>query len=119
MGPPAIGAGHTPPHGFFKTLGMVTLLRLPPNSPFALMNLLMSSVKVPRVPFVLGTIIGMSPRTVLAVVIGAGVNELTNDELTKAVPDWVIYGGIGLTVVVMVVIGIVANRAIERLTGKG
>jgi hypothetical protein len=30
-----------------KSIGTVSLLRLPPNSPFALMNLVLSAVKVP------------------------------------------------------------------------
>lgn len=102
--------------GFWKTLGMVTLLRLPPNSPFAITNLVMASVKVPRVPYLIGTVLGLLPRTVLAVVVGAGVGKFTREELKKAMPMWgIVAGVIVLVLVALVVIG-VANRALTRFT---
>lgn len=101
--------------GFWPTLGIVALLRLPPNSPFALTNLVMASVKVKWLPFILGTIIGMTPRTSAAVFVGAGLKELTG-ETVKSVPKPVWIAGIVITVVVLLVIGSVANRAIKRVT---
>lgn len=107
-------------HGFWKTLGMVALLRLPPNSPFALTNLVMASVKVPRLPFILGTLIGMAPRTSIAVVIGAGLKEsFSKDALDEAKPAWVWPVSIGVTLVIVVVIGLIADRAIKRVTRRG
>lgn len=105
--------------GFWKTAGMVALLRCPPNSPFALANLVMASVKVPRGPFVLGTLVGMAPRTALAVAIGAGVERFTKDQLERAVPGWVWGAGIALTVVVVVIVGAIADRAVKRITRAG
>lgn len=102
--------------GWLGTTGMVALLRLPPNSPFALMNLVMASVKVPRSCFLVGTLVGMLPRSSLAVVIGAGVEKLTKESLDAAVPWWVWWASIGLTVAIVAVIGYIANRAIERIT---
>jgi uncharacterized membrane protein YdjX (TVP38/TMEM64 family) len=101
--------------GFVKTTGMVALLRFPPNSPFALVNLLMASVKVPRGPYLLGTIIGMAPRTAVAVAIGATVKEFTTAELSKAMPLWLWIAGIAVMLVVLVVVGVIAERAIARL----
>ncbi len=102
--------------GFWRTFGMVTLLRLPPNSPFALTNVVMASVKVPRVPFILGTIIGMAPRSTLAVMIGAGVKEFSKQGLSEAAPKWVLGVGIGAAILVVLLVGHLANRAIARAT---
>lgn len=101
---------------FWRSLGMVTLLRLPPNSPFAAMNLMLASVKVPRTAFLLGTLLGLTPRTALAVVIGAGVEHLTREELST--PRWVLITGIAVTIVVVITIGLIANAAIKRVTGQ-
>lgn len=102
--------------GFWKNLGMVALLRVPPNSPFALTNLVMASVKVPRAAFVLGTLIGMAPRTAAAVWVGSQAAELTG--LSER-PTWMVVSGIILSIVVLGVVGLVADRAIKRVTGMG
>lgn len=98
--------------GFVRQTGIVTLLRLPPTSPFALTNLVLAAAGVRLAPFVVGTIIGMAPRTVVAVIIGAGVKELTDDAFEKARPAWVWWAGIGVSVAVLVVIMLVAKRAL-------
>lgn len=100
------------PRRFWKTLGTVTLLRL--NSPFALTNIVMASVSVPRFPYVLGTLIGLSPRTTLSVIIGAGINELTKESVAK--PKWLVISGIAVAIVVAVVIGMISNAAVKRFT---
>lgn len=102
-------------HGFWKTLGMVTLLRMPPNSPFALTNLVMASVHVPRVPFVLGTLLGMAPRTIAGVFIGQGLEQLTDESIKDATPRWLWILGIGLTLAIAMIIGMVAKRALDRV----
>lgn len=105
--------------GWVRTAGIVALLRLPPNSPFALTNLVMASVKVPRLPFAVGTVLGMAPRTTLAVVIGAGVNQLTRDDLDQAVPTWVVWVGMAVTLAVVVLVGVIASRAVKKMTRAG
>ncbi len=102
--------------GFWKTLGMVALLRLPPNSPFALTNLVMASVRVPRLPFLLGTIVGMLPRSALAVVIGAGLSDFSREALKKAAPGWVWIASIAVAVAVVVVISSMASKAVAKFT---
>lgn len=105
-----------PRRRFVKTLAMVSLLRLPPNSPFAMTNLVMASVHVPWGPYLLGTLIGMTPRTSLAVVIGAGIHGTMNrDALESSAPPWALWAGIAVAALVVVVIGVHANRAIKRL----
>ncbi len=104
--------------GQLKTLGIVTLLRLPPNSPFALTNLVLASAGVRLLPFIIGTLIGMAPRTALAVYLGSGVQVLTRETLSPTqAPKQVVIGGIILTVIVVLIIGHIANRALARVTG--
>lgn len=106
-------------HAFLRTFGTVALLRLPPNSPFALTNLLLASSKVPILPYLLGTAVGMLPRTALAVVIGAGVHDaLSKEALEQATPKWVWAAGIGVTIAIVAVFGHIANKAIERVAAK-
>ncbi|MFZ4431226.1 MAG: TVP38/TMEM64 family protein [Phycisphaerales bacterium] len=102
-----------------KSIGTVSLLRLPPNSPFALMNLLLSAVKVPRLAYLVGTCIGMAPRTAAAVAIGAGIKEaLTRESIDRAMPRWMIIAGIAVTVGIALIIGSIANRAIRRVSER-
>lgn len=101
--------------GFWKTLGVVALVRVPPNSPFALTNLVLASVKVRFAPFVLGTLIGMAPRTAAAVYIAATLREQAAAEVAKQRPWWWIAVGIVLTFVVLGVLGLVAKRALSKM----
>lgn len=98
--------------GMLKTLGIVTLLRLPPNSPFALCNLLLAATRVPWHTYLLGTVFGLGPRTALVCYTAARLSDpdVKDDRLF-----W--WAGIGITVVVLVVIGSIANRALGRFTG--
>jgi len=106
--------------GFWRTLGLVTLIRLPANSPFALTNLVMASVRVPRVAYALGTLIGLTPRTAIAIWLASSIEGTINSEALQATKKgWLIAGSFGVFLVVLVVIGVIANRAIARLTTVG
>lgn len=102
-----------------KTLGIVTLLRLPPNSPFALTNLVLSSVKVPLWIFLLGTLVGMAPRTAVAVFIASKLQNQLASEVAEQRPWWIIVAGIVLSLIVLGVIGLIAQKALTKLTGEG
>tara|TARA_R110000782_G_scaffold19101_9_gene52038 strand:- start:1842 stop:2651 length:810 start_codon:yes stop_codon:yes gene_type:complete len=101
--------------GFWKALLIVTLVRIPPNSPFALMNLILCASGVKKRVYIIGTLVGMAPRTFAAVLIGSQITDWSNVEK----PRWMIVGGIVLTFAVLGVIGAMANRALKRLTGPG
>ncbi|MBM4107489.1 MAG: TVP38/TMEM64 family protein [Phycisphaerae bacterium] len=94
-----------------KTLGIVTLLRLPPNSPFALTNLVMSTCGVRKPEFLIGTAVGMAPRTIAAVWVGTQVQDWKEQDR----PTWLLVAGIVLAVVALGVIGSIANRALAHL----
>ena len=91
---------------------IVTLLRLPPNAPFAASNVAMAALRVPVVPFALGTIVGMAPRTFVVVYAGAGLATL--DLANRAQTGW-FAAGLGATVFAVAVIGWMANRALRKV----
>ncbi len=106
--------------GRWKTLGIVTLVRVPPNSPFALTNLVLCSTGVKLVPFVIGTAVGMAPRTFLAVWLAAVAREAAADGGIGAAiadkPRWVLIVGVVSFVAVVVVLGQIGTRALDRVT---
>jgi uncharacterized membrane protein YdjX (TVP38/TMEM64 family) len=99
-----------------RALLIVTLLRLPPNSPFALTNLVLASVRTPLWVYLLGTLIGMTPRTALVLWIASQVQGKMADEAAKGKPWWWIIVGVGATVVVLGIIGMMAKKALARVT---
>ena len=106
--------------GFWATMGVVALLRLPPNSPFALTNLAMAAVGVPKVAFAVGTLLGMAPRTAIAVLFAALARAGGKDMQTfiKEGPGTVVFvGGIVVMVMVLALLSHIGNRAIRRVTG--
>lgn len=103
--------------GFARTLLIISLVRLPPNSPFALTNILLSSVRVPRIPYALGTLIGMAPRTGLAVYLASEIKgAISKDAIPK--PWWAWVATFGTTVLVFALLYAVASRAIARVVAS-
>jgi uncharacterized membrane protein YdjX (TVP38/TMEM64 family) len=102
---------------FWSSTGMVALLRMPPNSPFALTNLLMAAVKVPLGPFAAGTLLGMLPRAALAVWIGSSIGMSADGEFST--PAWLRWGGLLVGLLVLMVVLDLAERAVKRITEPG
>jgi uncharacterized membrane protein YdjX (TVP38/TMEM64 family) len=100
--------------GFWKTLLIITLVRIPLNSPFAITNLVMAATRVPLAAYALGTLVGMAPRTAAAVLIAANLREFTFEGTPQR---WMWIASIGATLLAVVVIGQMANKAIARVTG--
>ena len=96
-----------------RTLLVVTLLRVPPNGPFAMTNLLLAATGVSWGPYLLGSLIGLAPRVAAAVVVGA--SRLTRDlrHLERGGPAYVT---IGLSVAAVIALGWIANRGLRRLS---
>lgn len=108
--------------GTLKTLGIVTLVRVPPNSPFSLTNLVLSSTGVPLWIYVIGTGVGMLPRTALVVWLASEVAKqfdgtLTGDAIKSAREPWMLGVSIAITLVVLFLLIHLGNKAIERATG--
>jgi uncharacterized membrane protein YdjX (TVP38/TMEM64 family) len=103
-----------------KTLAIVTLLRIPPNSPFAVTNLVLASVRVPLWIYSLGTIVGMAPRTAAVVLLASKLQNMAAqnaaEQAAKQQPWWVFALGIAITIAVLGILGMIANHAIKRAT---
>lgn len=99
----------------WRTTLIIFLLRISVIMPFALTNFLMASARVPLGAYIAGTFFGMLPRSSAVVFVGAGLSELN---LKNPQDSWVIIGGIAATILSVIIIGSISNRALERLTGK-
>jgi uncharacterized membrane protein YdjX (TVP38/TMEM64 family) len=101
-----------------KTLFIVSLLRLPPNSPFAVTNLLLSSVGVPFWLYLLGTAIGMAPRTAALVYFASRLQSDIFDPAQAKQPKWMIVVGIVLLLGVFAVLSHIAKNALAAATAR-
>lgn len=101
--------------GSLRLLGIVTLLRVPPNSPFAITNLVLAAARVPFVTYALGTLIGMAPRTAAAVWVGSRLSDLSDPDQ----PRWLVVVGIATIVIVVLIVGRIAQQAVGRVTSAG
>jgi uncharacterized membrane protein YdjX (TVP38/TMEM64 family) len=99
--------------GFWRSLWIITLLRLPPTSPFAGANFVMGATRAPLGAYMLGTFIGMAPRTAVAVWAAASASSL---DFKRPSQSWLYIVGIIVTIVVVAIIGNLANQAIKRVT---
>ncbi|MCS7034048.1 MAG: VTT domain-containing protein [Phycisphaerae bacterium] len=98
---------------FGRTLWIVTLLRLPPNSPFALTNLVLSSARTQPAAYALGTLAGMLPRTALVVWFGSHVG---GDEFRISEQRWAFWVGLAAAILVIAIVGHMAHQAVQRVT---
>lgn len=102
--------------GFWRTVGIVALVRMPINSPFALTNLVLSSIKTPRAAFLLGTLIGMSPRTAAVALFAVKLQNMVAEEAAaQRLPREFVIPGIAASIFAFVVIGWIAKRALDRV----
>ena len=102
-----------------RTFGIVTLLRLPPSSPFAMTNYALGATRVPFWLAMIATPIGMLPRTAVVCFLAAsaaGTGAQNIREVFQQQPMWVTIAGILSAVIVVAVIGQVANRALAKFT---
>lgn len=118
--------------GTFKTLGIVTLIRVPPNSPFSLTNLVLAGTRVPLWIYTVGTAVGMLPRTALVVWVASetratlelvasesgGAVELSTDAIKQQRPGWYIPVLIASAIGVALIIMHIANKAIAKVIAE-
>ena len=109
--------------GFWSTTGILMLLRIPPNSPFALMNLVMASCRVSLVPYCIAVVVGMTPRTALFVGTAAAAASTGAVDIQTFVTEgkggFVMVLGIVLVIAVLAVIGWISDRALKRVGLSG
>jgi uncharacterized membrane protein YdjX (TVP38/TMEM64 family) len=104
--------------GPWRTFLVVTLLRLPPNSPFALTNLVMAATGVPLPTFLAGTFVGMLPRTAVAVGLAAAASATGAQDIQTFVRHrgpWMLVAGVVGGMAVLGILGAIARRALGRV----
>ncbi|MEO0472549.1 MAG: VTT domain-containing protein, partial [Bacteroidota bacterium] len=69
-------------------LSLVALARLSPVLPFAMANVLLAQIQLPTGRYLLGTMIGMLPRTVLFVWLGTQSKEILQMLQDPSQADW-------------------------------
>jgi uncharacterized membrane protein YdjX (TVP38/TMEM64 family) len=94
-----------------RTRYVVALLRIPPTSPFGLANYVLAAAGVALSDYVLGTFIGVIPRTAATCYAAAALQKLTFE---KPAQSWIAIGGIAATLVACLLLGFLANRALRR-----
>ena len=113
---PAWQAVHRALLGGSRRIVFVTaLLRLSPLSPFAIVNFVLAAARTPIGDYTLGTFLGLIPRTAAAAFAAAGLEQLHAKDLTDT-PRWMAISGMITFVVMGAVIGVLANRALARLS---
>jgi uncharacterized membrane protein YdjX (TVP38/TMEM64 family) len=99
-----------------RTLVVVALLRLPPNGPFAMTNLLLAATGVRWFPYLAGSALGLAPRVTAAVVVGDSLSTLDLRHLDRG---GMAFFSIGASILVVGVLGWLARRALARLPTEG
>ena len=101
---------------FGKAFTVVMLLRLGSLPPFAMTSYALGSARVALPPFVLGTMVGIIPRTAAFVSLAAGVAEFNAGGLASDNPPWLVAMGVAGTILCTVVLTWWAKRALARMT---
>jgi len=90
---------------------LVGLLRLSPIVPYGSTNVLAAIFRVPLRPFVLGTLLGLAPRVLVVVGLGAGLERL---DFSRPASVWLVVVGVGATVLALVLMGWVTRQTLRR-----
>ncbi len=98
---------------FLRTLLIITLIRLSPAMPFAVTNFALSAAGVSLRTYLLGTFLGMLPRSAAIVFVGSSLAEL---DFSQPQESWIIILGIVATIIATIVIGIFSKRALDQIT---
>lgn len=104
--------------GFLRTAGIVALLRLSPNSPFALSNLALGGSRTGVISMLAGTATGMLPRTALAAFLASAARLEGTRGLGDVVRERgpvITIAGIAVLVVSVVIIARVGKAALQRV----
>lgn len=100
----------------WRTIGIIALLRLPPNLPFAVINLVLVTAKTNFGVYITGSVLGVIPRTAAVVLIASAIKDLEATDIPGK--WWWTVVGIALTVVVLGVITRIAQKALHKIAGR-
>jgi len=95
-----------------RTTGVITLIRISPLFPFAFTNLMLAAAKVRMSAFVMGTAIGLLPRSMALTYIGSQAKSLSDGSVDDPLVTWL---GIIASAVSIVALGLMARRVVTRI----
>lgn len=95
-----------------KAAATAALLRLPPNSPFALTNLLLAAGGMAFVPYLAGSLAGLAPRAAAAALVGATLSRLDFEHPGRSAAAMT---SVAVTLAVATALGLLARREIRRI----
>ncbi len=98
---------------FLRTLLIITLIRLSPAMPFAVTNFTLSAAGVSLRTFLLGTFLGMLPRSAAIVFVGSSLAELN---FSQPQESWIVIVGIVATIIAAIVVGVFSKKALDQIT---
>jgi uncharacterized membrane protein YdjX (TVP38/TMEM64 family) len=96
---------------------VTALLRLSPLPSFAVVNFSLASARTPLGGCTVGTVIGLVPRTAAAAFVAGRIEKLHAENLTDT-PLWVSIGGVAAFVFTSLAIGMLARRALTRVSRR-
>ena len=105
-----------------RTALIVGLLRLSPSCPFSITNLAMAGAGVPFPIFLVGTVLGMAPRTLAAVIMSHLAAEQGAKDLVELATQQgfvAVAVGVALLVGSLLLIGHIARVALARAIAAG
>ena len=97
-----------------KVAGVIALIRLSPVLPFETTNVLLASCEVKLAPFLLGTMLGVAPRTLAIVFLAAHARKL---DLAAAGGWWLLIVGILVTIAIVALMAVISRHALKRAVG--
>lgn len=102
-----------------RTFAIVTLIRLPPNSPFAITNLALGTTGVNFWLALAATAVGMLPRTAIACFLASQIGATGAKDLQQFIREQGLAAlliGVAVMAVVVAIIGSMAKAALARMT---
>jgi uncharacterized membrane protein YdjX (TVP38/TMEM64 family) len=101
----------------WRAVGIVALLRLPPNLPFAVINLILVTSRIHLLIYLVGSVVGVVPRTLgVAYIVTVFREEILSDK-EKTNWYWIVLS-IAFTLAILMLISHIAKRALSKLTDK-
>ncbi|MFT3788723.1 MAG: VTT domain-containing protein [Tepidisphaeraceae bacterium] len=95
-----------------RTVAIVALLRISPASPFAVSNFALASSGVSWREYLLGTVLGMLPKTTAVVYMAS---KLSSFDLHDPKEWWMVLPGFIATGVVLAILIVLARRELRKL----
>lgn len=111
--PKALGIRNALAHSsVWRSAGVISLIRVSPVFPFAATNLLLAASKVRLPAYVMGTAVGLLPRSTAVAYIGSQAKSLSDGNTDNQLLTWM---GIVTTILSLAALVLIVRRVLSRL----